>query len=155
MKTQHKAALAFLFLVLVVAIVAMWTTPPPAQAQSTFAPFVCANSTPISQTANAQLITAGNSNEFIYICSMEYGTGGTAETGSVVEGTGTTCASNTTGVSGGATAATGGPIGSSPVQIGGGVGFILKTAKAGDNVCLYVSGTSQVGGYVTWAQQPF
>lgn len=134
----------------------LWVHPRPTHAQSNFAPFVCINSLPISQTANATIIPAGSTNTYTYICSISYGTGGTAETGSVVEGTGAACVTTVNNaLIGGTTAAAGGPIGSSPVQVGGGVGFILKTKVAGDNVCLFVSGAAQVGGYVTYAYNTF
>lgn len=151
---QFLLGLSALLAVALVAILA-GTISRPSQAQSTFAPFQCNSSAPISQIASAQLITANNSSMFTYICSIEYATGGTAQTGSLVEGTGTTCGTNTAALMGGTTAAAGGPISSSPVQIGGGVGYILKTATAGDNVCLLQSSTARTGGYVTYAQEPY
>lgn len=133
----------------------MWlATPRPVSAQATFAPFQCANNFAISGTASLQLVTANDASSFIYVCAFMVGTPGTAESGSLVEGTGTTCATNTKAVIGNTTSA-GFPIGASPVQAGGGVGFIAKTQVAGDNLCLLVSSTAAIGGNVTFAQQHF
>jgi hypothetical protein len=124
----------------------------PVYGQSTFAPFQCTQPSAISTTANVQLVTASNTSMFIYICALSLGTGGTAETGSVVEGTGTTCGTGTKALYGGTTAATGAPIGTSPIQFGSGIGYIAKTVVPGDNVCLLVSSTSQVAGAIAVAQ---
>lgn len=136
-------------------IASVWlTSPKPVAAQATFGPFQCSNNFAISGTASLQLVTAADTSSFIYICAFMVGTPGTAESGSVVEGTGTTCATNTKAVIG-ATTSAGFPIGASPVQQGGGVGFIAKTQVAGDNLCLLVSGAAAIGGNVTYAQQHF
>jgi hypothetical protein len=130
--------------------------PRPAKAASTFGPIACAQQpVPVSITASTQVITAGGPNVYIYICAYQLGTGGTAETASVVEGTGTTCGTNTKAVIGGTTAAAGMPIGVSPLQLGGGVGYIAKTAVAGDNVCILVSSTATVSGVFAWDSATF
>jgi hypothetical protein len=130
---------------------------PRAHAQSTYAPFQCTVDTPIASAAagQLQLVTAGNANMFIYICALSLGTGGTAGTGSIVEGTGTTCQTNTAAVIGGTTASPGLPIGSSPVQTGSGIGYVAKTKVAGDNICLYSATATNFAGVIATGQQPY
>lgn len=128
----------------------LWVHPRPVHAVSTFAPRACTFTIPVSLTANTQIVAAPNANMFIYICAYQMGTAGTAESASIVEGTGATCGTGTLGVIGGATAATGVPVNTSSLQLGGGIGYVAKTAKAGDNVCILVSSNSQVGGVISY-----
>lgn len=128
----------------------------PAYAQSTFAPIQCNSSVAVSSASSVQVITAANANERVVICSMALGSIG-GSSFSVVEGTGTTCATGTAAMAGGTTAATGFGIAAngSPIQVGGGIGPILETKTVGDNVCLIVSGTGPLAGYIAYEQQPY
>jgi hypothetical protein len=138
--------------------------PRPAQAQTQiFAPLQCNTFKPFSVSANTQLFTANNTTgpagaapnpQFIYICSLIINASA-AQTVSIVEGTGTTCATNTAAVIGNNAAAGGLSLGVNGGQnIGGGIGPIAKTATAGDNVCLYTSG-GVISGVISGAQASF
>lgn len=144
-----------------IASVLLWAAimlipPQPVAGQGTFAPFQCNASVAVSSASSVQVVTAANSNSFVYVCAMSLGSIAGSDF-SIVEGTGTTCATNTAALAGGTTAATGYGLAAngSPIQDGGGVGYILKTKTAGDNVCLIVSGTGPLAGFLTTAQQPY
>jgi hypothetical protein len=108
-------------------------------------------STPINITANTQIIT-GASGEQTYVCGINIVSAG-AEGVALVEGTGTTCGTGTAGMAGGTTAATGWNFAANGgLAIGNGLGIIARTATAADNVCLLVSGASQLSGTIVWAQ---
>jgi len=125
-------------------------------AASSFAPIVCDQFKPFSLSANGQLVTAGNANMFVYICSFVFGnSNAAAQPVSIVEGTGSTCATNTLGVIGNTTAAGGLAIPiSNTINSGSGTGAIAKTAVAGDNVCLFTGG-GPIGGSISWTTAPF
>jgi hypothetical protein len=106
----------------------------------------------ISITANGQIIT-GTSGKQTYVCYMMYVTA-TAQNIALVEGTGTTCGTSTTGMAGGSTAATGQNWAANGGFSGGdGRSWIFKTATAADNVCLLLSGSGQTSGVVKYVQQ--
>jgi hypothetical protein len=132
-----------------------WTYPPPAKAASSFAVISCDQSTAVSSAASVQIITAGNANMFIYVCGYSFGSIG-GSTFSVVEGTGTTCATNIKAVAGGTTAAAGyGLTANGLINEGSGVGEVMKTAVAGDNLCLITAGTGPLAGVVSWTSAPY
>lgn len=132
----------------------VYPTPKDVRAASTFAPIACDNWTPVSSASSLQIVTAGNSNMFVYLCSDQLGSIGGSDF-SIVEGTGTTCASNTVGMVGGATAAAGiGLAANGTTDVGSGVGAIAKTKTAGDNVCIIMSGTGPLAGVIGWTQAP-
>jgi hypothetical protein len=107
--------------------------------------------TPINITANTQII-AGGSGKQTYVCGINIVSAG-AEGIALVEGTGTTCGTGTAGMAGGSTAATGWNFAANGgLAIGNGLGIIARTATAADNVCLLVSGVSQLSGTIVWAQ---
>lgn len=107
---------------------------------------------PISQTTSTQILplASGKKN---YICSI-LTTGADAESFSLVEGTGSVCASNTTAIIGGTTAAAG-----NNFQAGGGYAFtgggypVAAGTNASYNVCLLQSGTGRVAGVAMIVQQ--
>jgi hypothetical protein len=111
----------------------------------------CNHWTAVNQTASTQIITGAASKQ-TYICNV-FLFSATAQNINIVEGTGTTCATGTAGMLGGATAATG-------PNLAANQGFVLpastvpwlKTATAADNVCLLQSGTGQVSGVIVWTQ---
>jgi hypothetical protein len=108
-------------------------------------------STPISLTANTQIIS-GASGKQTYVCSINL-ISGAANNVALVEGTGTTCGLGTAGLAGGTTAATGWNFAANGgLTLGNGLGMIARTATAADNVCLFVSDSAQVSGNIVWAQ---
>lgn len=129
--------------------------PPKIHAASQFANIVCDNFKPLSVAADTQVITAGSANMFIYVCSLGV-VAGTADNFSVVEGTGSTCGTNTAAVIGGTTAATGMILAiNNNFNLGSGSGAIAKTAVAGDNVCILRSSAGPLSGVMAWTTQPF
>ncbi len=112
---------------------------------------VCDNWKPFSLTANTQIITGAASKQ-TYICSINLVVGAATNV-AVVEGTGTTCATGTAGIFGGATAATGWNFAANGgIAQGTGFGAIGRTSTAADNVCIFVSAANQVSGGVSWTQ---
>ena len=129
--------------------------PRPVHAASSFATIVCDNFSPYSSAASAQAIAAGGANNFIYVCNFGFGSIG-GSSFSIVEGTGTTCATNTKAMFGGTTAATGaGLAANATFEEGSGVGAVLKTQVAGDNVCVISSGTGPLAGNFASTQAPY
>lgn len=107
---------------------------------------------PISLTAGGQLIT-GVTGKTTYICSLHL-VSATAQNIALVSGTGTTCATGTAGIAGGATAATGWNLAANQsLVLGNGGLWILATATTGQNVCLLLSGTGQTSGAIQFVQQ--
>lgn len=108
--------------------------------------------TPISLTANTQIIT-GTSAKQTHICAINIGPIGTATNVALVEGTGTVCATGIAGMAGGTTAANGWNIAAnSGIVHGAGLGTVYKTATTADNVCLLVSAANQISGNIVWVQ---
>jgi hypothetical protein len=132
--------------------------PPIAKASppSTFANIACDQFTPISNlAASAQIITAGNANMFIYLCSYNLNAAA-ADVISIVEGTGTTCATNTKAMVGNTTAAGGLAFAANGnVNYGGGVGVVARTIVAGDNVCVLVTTAGPLAGVIGWTSAPY
>lgn len=106
---------------------------------------------PVSISSNTQVV-AGSSGKNVYICKAAFPPQSIATNIGFVEGTGSVCASSTTGMMGGSTAALG-----AVVVING--GYIVpsdghawaKTATAGDSFCLFVS--AQTSGVIWYVQQ--
>ena len=106
----------------------------------------------ISQTANTKLISATSAKKN-YICSITV-IGADAENISIVEGTGSVCATSTAAVVGGTTAATGPNLaanggfasGNGAATIAGGVGTNV-------DLCLFQSGSGRVAGVLQYVQQ--
>jgi hypothetical protein len=108
-------------------------------------------STPVNIAGSTQIIT-GTSSKQTYICSIAL-IAGAADNVALVEGTGAICGTNTAGMAGGATAATGWNLANNGgLTLGNGAGIVARTATAADNVCLLVSGSGQVSGNIVWAQ---
>jgi hypothetical protein len=107
---------------------------------------------PINLTASGQLIT-GVANKQVYICTMQFVTT-TAQNIALVEGTGATCGTNTVGIAGGNTAATGWNLAANQVIAFDNPGYwSVSTATAADNVCLLLSGAGQTSGYIQFVTQ--
>ena len=101
----------------------------------------------ISQTAGAKIIT-GTSAKKIYFCSFNV-VGADAENISVVEGTGTVCATSTIAVPGfpAATAANGWNFAANGgLSANGGSGSMAATSVNADDVCVFQSGSGRVAG---------
>lgn len=101
----------------------------------------------INQTVGTQLAT-GTASERIYVCSINLVTA-TAQNIAMVSGTGSVCATSTSGLEGfgGATAATGWNFAAnSGISYGAGGYAVGRTDTDADNVCLFQSGSGQVSG---------
>ena len=106
----------------------------------------------ISQTANTRLLVGVPGKRF-YVCSF-FVVGADAENLSVVEGTGTTCGTSTVAVIGGTTAAAGPNMAANAGWTQGiGLGTIAVAVQAGDDVCLFQSGSGRVAGNLTYVVQ--
>jgi hypothetical protein len=104
----------------------------------------CTSSVAINQTASTDLATLTN---FGYICSMVL-ISATAQNVSLVEGTGSVCATGTAALVGGTTAS---------IAVGANGGFSsvaafpwLKMKTSADHLCLFQSGTGNVSGIITY-----
>jgi len=150
----------FSLVFLVVMLTLIYTIPfPPSHASPSpspvsAVPVTCDHWTPINTTANVRIIQGNSSVPYkTYICSIELLVG-TATNVAIVEGTGSTCGTNTAGMAGGATAATGYNFGANGgIAHGSGIGAIMVTATPQDDVCVLVSAANQVSGVIGWTQQ--
>jgi hypothetical protein len=109
----------------------------------------------VSITANTNLIT-GTSGKKTYICWLQIQVASaTAENVALVEGTtGGTCGSSTLGMAGGNTAALGwNLLGYGQVTGGGYTSYAYKTTVNNNDVCLFLSGSVQVSGVISYVQQ--
>lgn len=102
-----------------------------------------------SQTASAKLIT-GASGLRVYICGIIIWNAGTAQSVSLVEGTGTVCGTGTVGLIGGTSASVSLPINNGFTAVSGEAW--LRTQTAGDDVCLLQSGSTNISGTVSYRQ---
>lgn len=124
--------------------------PTPVRAASQFANIVCDNFTPVSIAVDTQVITAGNANMFIYICSYNFNAVA-ADVFSIVEGTGTVCATGLKAMVGATTAAAGLSLATAgSINYGGGTGAVTKTSVAGNNVCILRTTAGPLSGVVGW-----
>ncbi len=108
----------------------------------------------ISQTANTQL-ASGTASKKIYVCSIQV-VAAAATNVAVVEGTGSVCGTSTTGVGGfgGATAATGWNFAANGgIALGNGDSSLGAEGTAGDNLCVFNSGSGQVSGGISYVVQ--
>ncbi len=102
---------------------------------------------PISITSSTRLIT-GVSAEKIYICSLVFNTA-TAQNISIVEGTGSVCATNIVGVIGGDSAATGFNFADNQgLSWGNGGATLAQTSIDANDLCILISGSAQVSGHM-------
>ena len=137
-------------------LLAMLPTLPTRAADVCFSPESQKFGAVINLTASGQVI-AGAPGTRIYICSISL-LGTTAGSAALVEGTGTTCATNTFGLAGGATAATGWPLpATGGIAYGNGAGTIINPSadpnSLGANVCLLLATTGQTSGHITYVRQ--
>jgi len=106
---------------------------------------------PINLTASGQIVT-GVAGKQTYVCSMLISNAG-AQNVAIVEGTGSVCATNTVGLAGGATAATGLQLAATQtIWFGPPGSFSIPTLTTGDNICLLLSAATQVSGFLQYTQ---
>jgi hypothetical protein len=108
----------------------------------------------INQTGNTQL-ASGTALKKIYVCSIHVVAAASANV-AVVEGTGSVCATGTSGVSGfgGATAAAGWNFAANGgISLGNGDSSLGAEANSGDNLCLFNSGSGQISGGISYVVQ--
>jgi hypothetical protein len=140
------------FLALVALLAALfYVSQPPAEAA--FIPFPgpqCTSSVQINQITGTDLKTFTNTG---YICFV-FLVSATAQNVSLVNGTGTVCATGTNGMLGGTTAATGQNLAANEGFVLG-VGFypITQTSTTAQHMCLLQSSTGQISGIIRYADQ--
>ena len=111
---------------------------------------LCTSKIAINQTTGTTVITGSSGNK-IYICSVVLVTAADQSI-SLVEGTGTVCATSIAAVMGGTTA-------SISLVAQGGLSAVaafawLFTATAANNLCLLQSGVANVSGVITYRSGP-
>jgi hypothetical protein len=110
------------------------------------------NFTPISLTASARIAT-GVTAQKIYICAIDLVVAG-ANNVALVGGTGSVCVTNTYGMNGGSTAATGWNFAANGGLVkGNGKDVINRTGTNADDVCLLIANATQVSGSIAWVSQ--
>jgi len=114
------------------------------------------SSAPINLAASGQIIT-GTASKKTYICALHL-VSATAQNIALVEGTGTTCATNIFGLAGGTTAATGWNLAANGgLAEGSGNGTIIWGSGDANvtaaNTCLLSSSTGQISGTAEYVQQ--
>jgi hypothetical protein len=112
-------------------------------------PMSCTSYASFSQTASASI--TGTSAQFFYICGVVV-VSATAQSFSLVEGTGTNCATGVAGVIGGTTA-------SVALAANGGFSSVsgqpwIKTATTGNNLCVLQSGAGNLSGTISYIKAP-
>lgn len=117
--------------------------------QSPLASPVCTSSINFSQTSSAQLI-AGVTAKKVYVCSV-VAVSATAQNISVVEGTGSVCATGIAGLVGGSTASIALAANGGFVSTSGVPWIVTKTAL--DNLCLLQDGVGNLSGVITYVIQ--
>ncbi len=109
---------------------------------------------PVSQATSTQIAALGGSSKKNYICAIDL-VGADAENISVVEGTGSVCATTTAAIMGGTTAANGWNFAANGgISKGnGGAPIAAGSLTSLNNVCILQSGSGRVAGSVVLAQQ--
>lgn len=106
------------------------------------------HSVPVSQAASTKLMPGAAGKRF-YVCFVFLGSSD-AEGLSIVEGTGTTCGTNTAAIIGGATAANGNALAANTqIFLGNGGSTIAASLTPGTDLCLLQTGTGRVAGVIT------
>jgi hypothetical protein len=107
--------------------------------------YQCPLTAPINTSANVTVITNPGGKR-IYVCNAVVINGGTAQSVTISEGTGTTCGS-------GSVYWLGGSGGTAALAANGGfalIGINWAMQVAGDNVCLVISGSTNASGTMTY-----
>ena len=111
---------------------------------------------PINQTGTTQIILGGIGKR-TYICSIQLVTA-PAQQVSLIEGTGTNCATNAYGLVGGVSASTGWNFtANGGLTQGDGNGTVISALNdpfgVGANLCLVTNGAGQLSGHLSYVQQ--
>jgi catabolite regulation protein CreA len=116
------------------------------------APTVCDSYANINiVTATTTLIVTGVSGRHVRICSLSMITT-LANNVAFISGTGATCGTGTTGMTGGTTSGTGYILpAAGTINYGSGVGAINQTNATGDSVCIITSVATQLSGRIAYA----
>lgn len=102
-------------------------------------------------TATTTLLVTGVSGRHVRICSLSLVTTA-ANNVALISGTGATCGTGTTGMTGGTTAATGYNFAANGgITQGNGLGTINQTNATGDSVCIVTSAATQLSGRIAYA----
>jgi hypothetical protein len=106
----------------------------------------------ISQSTSA-LVLAGTAGKKTYVCSMVI-VSSDAENVSLVEGTGSVCATGIAALIGSTTAANGPNLAANGgFSLGNSQGTVAAGAGSGYDICLLQSGSGRVAGVMTYVQQ--
>ncbi len=109
----------------------------------------CGSHIAISQTSSADIYTSHNR---VHICGLVLGNQTTAQNWSLVEGTGTVCATGIQALIGGTTASV--AIGAnSDFAAVSGPPWWLNSAVTADHICLLQSGSTNLSGVLTFDDQ--
>lgn len=107
----------------------------------------CPFTAPVNQTANATVIANPGGNKVIHVCGVML-VSATQQGVTVLEGTGTACATNPVYWDGGS---------GGTVQVAANGGFVLTSFRitypmqvAGDNVCVIQSGAGNISGHINY-----
>jgi len=101
-------------------------------------------------TATTTLLVTGVSGRHVRICSLSLVTAA-ANNVALLSGTGATCGTGTTGMSGGTTAATGWNFAANGgLTQGSGIGEVNRTNATGDSVCIVTSAATQLSGRISY-----
>lgn len=102
-------------------------------------------------TATTSLEITGVSGRQVRICSLNLVTD-LANNVAIIEGTGATCGTGTAGMAGGTTTASGYNFAlNGGIALGSGLGTVMRTATAGDSVCVVTSTATQLSGGFSYA----
>lgn len=124
----------------------------PRVARAAYAPFPpgCTLQIPVSQTTSTDLKTFTNNGYICYIFLIS----ATAQNLSLVQGTGTTCATSTVALIGGTAASAAAAANGGFVLSMGAAGTYLKTTTTAQHLCLLQSSTGNVSGVIGYIDQP-
>lgn len=107
---------------------------------------------PVSVVTDTELVAAAGGDK-VYVCSALL-VAAAAEVINFVEGTGTVCATSKTALVGSTTDANGVSLAANGgFVVGSGDAAPFHTNTAGNALCLTLSGTNRVSGYITYVQQ--
>jgi hypothetical protein len=102
-------------------------------------------------TATTTALITGVSGRHVRICGMSLVTAA-ANNVALISGTGATCGTGTTGMSGGTTAASGWNFAANGgLTQGNGLGTVNQTNATGDSVCIITSAATQLSGRIAYA----
>lgn len=102
-------------------------------------------------TATTTLLITGVTGRHVRICSLSLVTAA-ANNVALISGTGATCATGTTGMNGGTTAATGWNFAANGgLTQGSGLGEVNRTNATGNSVCIITSAATQLSGRISYA----